>query len=55
MTELCRIIPLDLILLPKGCGGDLSGLLMGKHVINNPKAIRYDDRQTGDIIFYEMS
>lgn len=33
---------------------DLRHFLLGKNVINNPKAIRRDDPITGDIIFYEL-
>ena len=32
---------------------DLSILLIGKNVINNPKAMRYTNFENGDIIFYE--
>ena len=34
---------------------DLGGLCVGKNIINNPNAIRYDCPITRDIIFYEDS
>lgn len=47
MVELARITQHDIMALPRGHGGDLSVLLMGKHILNNPKAVRR-------IVFYEV-
>jgi len=50
MKILARISELDIVTSPFK---SLIGMLIGKNVINNPKAIRYNDPETGDIVFYE--
>ena len=50
MKILARISKLDIVTLPFK---SLMGMLIGKNVINNPKAIRYKDLKTDNIIFYE--
>jgi len=32
---------------------DLTFMLIGKNILNNPNIIRDDDSPTGDIVFYE--
>lgn len=50
MKILARIKEIDIITSPFK---SLMGMLIGKNIVNNPKAIRYRDVKTGDIIFYE--
>ena len=32
---------------------NLMAMCIGKNIINNPNAVREDDIETGDIVFYE--
>lgn len=52
MRELVRFTRVDICKLPHH-PDLLRVLLVGKHVLNNPKAFRMDDIFTGDIVFYE--
>jgi hypothetical protein len=52
MKELARITRLDVLKLPPG-RVTWSVLLVGRNVINNPKALRMDNMKTGDIVYYE--
>ena len=47
---LARFSLLDIIEYPFA---SLMAMCVGKNIINNPNAIRKDDFETGDIIFYE--
>ena len=48
--ELVRFSMLEIVEYPTA---NLMVMLVGKNVINNPNAIRYDDVIAGDIVFYE--
>jgi len=52
MKILARISELDIIEYPYPIT-DLTFMLIGKNIINKPKAMRYNDLETGDIVFYE--
>lgn len=50
MKEKLRIKLVDIIEYPVF---DLMCMVVGKNIINNPKIVRMDDVQTGDVVFYE--
>lgn len=52
MKVLAKISELDIIEFPYPIS-DLGFMLIGKNVINNLKAMRYNDPITGDVVFYE--
>jgi len=53
MRVLARFKEVDLVAYPFPLS-DLSILLIGQNVLNNRKAIRCNDPETGDIVFYEV-